>query len=77
MNGSNSSSSSSSKSEKALLQPVTYSMGYSLPPQANWQSAVAALQVRRRWLFAWCNLLRWTYLHWDGAATAAHVARGC
>lgn len=44
MNG----SSSSSKSAKAVLQPVTYSMGYSLPPQANWQSAVAALQVRRR-----------------------------
>jgi hypothetical protein len=28
-----------------VLQPVTYSAGYSLPPQPNWQAGVAALQV--------------------------------
>jgi hypothetical protein len=30
---------------KAVLQPVTFSTGVSLPTQANWQSAVAALRV--------------------------------
>lgn len=43
---SNGSSASGSSSAKAVLQPVTYSAGHSLPPQPNWQSAVAALQVR-------------------------------
>lgn len=47
--GSNSSNGSSngsgSRSAKAVLLPVTYSTGVSLPTQANWQSAVAALRV--------------------------------
>lgn len=42
---SNGSSTGSSRSAKAVLQPVTYSTGVSLPTQANWQSAVAALRV--------------------------------
>lgn len=37
--------SSSSSSAKAVLQPVTYTAGHSLPPQPNWQAGVAALQV--------------------------------
>jgi hypothetical protein len=47
-NGSKSSngSRSSGRSAKAVLQPVTYVAAQSLPPQSNWQSALAALQVR-------------------------------